>query len=216
MIEKQRLNPGRKFEQVRSGAKDVFLRDGYSGASVDDIARAAGVSKATLYSYFPEKQLMYREILLDEISRLAAQSPIRIADDTAPDAALPVMARQIASWLISDSALRMHRTHIAEAERFPDVSQRYHAALTKLLRDVVRGHLDRWVSESTLEIEDTALAADQFIRLSGAMLHDQALLTGDPETQEETIRRVGNSAARLFLAAHRAGGEDKAALAMIC
>ena len=39
---------GRKFLQVLEGARTIFLRDGFEGASVDDIARTAGVSKATL------------------------------------------------------------------------------------------------------------------------------------------------------------------------
>lgn len=53
---------GRKFDQVLEGARLVFLQDGYEGASVDDIARAAGVSKATLYSYFPDKRLLFMEV----------------------------------------------------------------------------------------------------------------------------------------------------------
>ncbi|MDO6523978.1 helix-turn-helix domain-containing protein, partial [Shimia thalassica] len=40
------MRRGRKFDQVIDGARDVFLRDGFEGASVVDIARAAGVSKA--------------------------------------------------------------------------------------------------------------------------------------------------------------------------
>jgi len=41
------LRTGRKFEQVLRGAREVFMAAGFEGASVDDIARAAGVSKAT-------------------------------------------------------------------------------------------------------------------------------------------------------------------------
>ena len=44
------IKKGRKFDQVLDGAREIFLRDGFEGASVDEIARAAGVSKATLYS----------------------------------------------------------------------------------------------------------------------------------------------------------------------
>ena len=49
--DKSRVRRGRKFEQVLEGATQVFLQHGFEGASVDDIAREAGVSKATLYSY---------------------------------------------------------------------------------------------------------------------------------------------------------------------
>lgn len=51
-LRKDVVRTGRKFDQVLQGAREVFMADGFSAASVDDIARAAGVSKATLYSYF--------------------------------------------------------------------------------------------------------------------------------------------------------------------
>lgn len=59
---------GRKFLQVL-GARTIFLRDGFEGAAVDDIAREAGVSKATLYSYFPDKRVMFMEVFRSELAR---------------------------------------------------------------------------------------------------------------------------------------------------
>ena len=56
------VKQGRKFDQVLDGARKVFMRDGFEGASVDDIAREACVSKATLYSYFPDKRLLFIEV----------------------------------------------------------------------------------------------------------------------------------------------------------
>ena len=47
------------------------MRDGFEGASVDDIAKAAGVSKATLYSYFPDKRLLFSEVAKGECNRQA-------------------------------------------------------------------------------------------------------------------------------------------------
>jgi AcrR family transcriptional regulator len=60
---------GRKYDQVLDGARDVFLQDGFEGASVDEIARSAGVSKATLYSYFPDKRLLFMEVATRECGR---------------------------------------------------------------------------------------------------------------------------------------------------
>ncbi|WP_291737881.1 TetR/AcrR family transcriptional regulator, partial [Leisingera sp. F5] len=57
------LRTGRKFDQVLAGAREVFLADGFEGASVDNIAKAAGVSKATLYSYFPDKRVLFMEVV---------------------------------------------------------------------------------------------------------------------------------------------------------
>ena len=65
------VRTGRKFDQVIAGARAVFLADGFEGASVDDIAKAAGVSKATLYSYFPDKRLLFLEVARTECSERA-------------------------------------------------------------------------------------------------------------------------------------------------
>jgi len=81
------VKKGRKFDQVLIGARDVFLRDGFEGASVDDIAKAAQVSKATLYSYFPDKRLLFMEVAKTECRR-QADSAIETTDMTAPIATI--------------------------------------------------------------------------------------------------------------------------------
>ena len=53
---------GRKYDQVLQGARSILLRDGLVGASVDDIAPEAGVSKATPYSYCPDKRRSVTEL----------------------------------------------------------------------------------------------------------------------------------------------------------
>ena len=68
---------GRKFLQVLEGARTIFLRDGFEGAAVDDIAREAGVSKATLYSYFPDKRIMFMEVFRSELTRKAVNDWLR-------------------------------------------------------------------------------------------------------------------------------------------
>jgi len=78
------IKKGRKFDQVLDGARQIFMRDGFEGASVDDIARAAGVSKATLYSYFPDKRLLFSEVARLECNRQAEAAMNEIAMPPAP------------------------------------------------------------------------------------------------------------------------------------
>ena len=66
------IKRGRKFDQVIEGASRVFMAEGFEGASVDTIAREAGVSNATLYSYFPDKKLLFIEVAQREITRQAS------------------------------------------------------------------------------------------------------------------------------------------------
>ena len=77
------IRTGRKFEQVLEGARQVFMTDGFEGANVDDIAKKAGVSKATLYSYFPDKRLLFMEVVNQECER-QSQSAIDNIDQSAP------------------------------------------------------------------------------------------------------------------------------------
>jgi len=96
------------------GARDVFLRDGFEGASVDDIAKAAQVSKATLYSYFPDKRLLFMEVAKTECRR-QADNAIETTDMTAPIATiLHDIAVQMVGFLTSDFGQRIFRISVAE------------------------------------------------------------------------------------------------------
>ena len=55
-----------KVRQILDGARDVFLRLGFDGASMGDVARAAGVSKGTLYVYFENKSELFSALIADE------------------------------------------------------------------------------------------------------------------------------------------------------
>ena len=70
----QKVRKGRKYDQVLEGARSVFMVDGFEGASVDEIARVAAVSKATLYSYFPDKRLLFMEVANAECARQAHEA----------------------------------------------------------------------------------------------------------------------------------------------
>ena len=65
------IRRGRKFAQVVAGARQVFLEHGFVGASVDEIARVKDVFKATLYSYFPDKRMLFVEVVRSKQMALA-------------------------------------------------------------------------------------------------------------------------------------------------
>ncbi|MDB6176727.1 TetR/AcrR family transcriptional regulator [Paracoccus sp. Z330] len=203
MLTGQRLRKGRKLAQVHKGASEIFHRDGYSGASVDDIARAARVSKATLYSYFPEKAAMFQEVILQTLEETAIQTPIRIAADCKAHEGVPELTRQIAAWQLSRPAISLQRLIIAESTRFPDIARRYHAIIDTILHDAIRTHLDRWVERAELTIADTAVAARQLVKLAGASLHDQPIAAAmPPDALDHHVDGIARAAAQLFLASN--------------
>src|SRR5438067_11941488 len=60
-----------KRDQIRAGAQRLFLERGFAGTSTDAIAATAGVSKQTLYAYYPSKE----ELLADVLRHLIHEHP---------------------------------------------------------------------------------------------------------------------------------------------
>src|SRR5215213_5699133 len=60
-----------KRRQILDGARAVFLVAGFDGASMGEIAKAAGVSKGTLYVYFDSKESLFEALTLEEKRGLA-------------------------------------------------------------------------------------------------------------------------------------------------
>lgn len=191
---------GRKFLQVLEGARTIFLRDGFEGASVDEIAREAGVSKATLYSYFPDKRIMFMEVFRNELAREVADASALIEVDLPVEQVLPFIVQIVSAHVISDFGLRIYRVGVAEAERFPLLAKEYYAAGPVLLRQKLVSYFERCIERGELLIDDIELAADQLIQLASASIHDRVLFLGSNSVDKDMMRRVNSGAVSMFLA----------------
>lgn len=210
---------GRKIDQVLDGAWRIFLRDGYAGAGVDDIARTAGVSKATLYAYFPDKQLMFQQAVKMALDRPDVGPLASIEHDFPVEPGLTRITAAITEWLHSEPEVQLVRLAIGEANRFPALTRAYHERTEKLLTRPLADRLEIYVSRGELDIGDTALAARQLIRLCGLTIHDQvaARTAGDDRTAalrpaEMFLRAYGSPAARNLDGQEMKGGMDVASM----
>ncbi len=194
------IRRGRKFDQVLAGARMVFLRDGYEGASVDDIAREAGVSKATLYSYFPDKRLLFLEVAQAECLRQADEAMAVISDNTTPFDVLTYAGRQIASFILSDFGVQMYRIVVAESARFPDLGRAFYQTGPQAVRSVMADYLRAAVARGDLVVPDVDLAADQFFELCKADLLHRLLFGLDTQIPARDVSRTITGAVEMFLA----------------
>ena len=74
-VVRKRLSRGERYDLILEHAIDVFGTRGYHNVSMDDIAEAAGVSKALVYQHFESKDELYLEVLLSfqrQIARVSA------------------------------------------------------------------------------------------------------------------------------------------------
>nr|WP_245639350.1 TetR/AcrR family transcriptional regulator [Rubellimicrobium mesophilum] len=115
----------RKREQILQGARQVFMEQGYDAASMDDIRRAAGVSKGTLYVYFANKEELFISLIAEERERLFFDADQFLQGDRPLEEKLRVYARRATEAICSDDVIRAQRIVIATAERMPDLGKRF-------------------------------------------------------------------------------------------
>ena len=192
---------GRKVEQVLKGAHDVFMAEGYEGANVDAIAKAAGVSKATLYSYFPDKRALFAAVAQAacvEQTRLA----LRFADEEGEFAEqLYKGCRSFMSFMYSPFGVQMFRTVIAEAARFPEFGRQFWATGPEMAHSEMVDMFQSAVAEGCLKpIDDYELAAETLTELCKVYIHPRLLLGVIDTVEEADIDRIAKNAVETFMA----------------
>ena len=202
----QLIVKGRKFEQVLEGARTVFLRDGFERASVDDIAREAGVSKATLYAYFPDKRLLFMEIALGECRRQADEAGEMLDFNQPVATILRLAAEKLVAFLLSDFGQRIYRIAVAEAESFPALAHEFYHSGPKLVQDRIAECLRCAIGRGELAIDDIDLAAAQFAQLCKADLLDRLIFTPAPCCTPKDTAKVIEGAVQMFMARYGVGG----------
>ena len=201
----QDIRRGRKFDQVLEGARQVFMADGFEGASVDDIARTAGVSKATLYSYFPDKKLLFMEVAKTECNRQADVTLREIDDADPPHVVLRQAAHSMMSFFLSDFGQQVFRISVAETARFPELGQEFYDNGPALLHAELIDYLKIAAARGELEIEDFDLAAHQFPELCKADLFPKLVFGLQTKFSDAEVDRVIDGAVEMFMARYGTG-----------
>ncbi|MEA2863199.1 MAG: hypothetical protein QOC84_1155 [Bradyrhizobium sp.] len=191
-----------KRRQILEGASRVFMDLGFDGASMGEIARAAGVSKGTLYVYFADKSRLFEAILEQEA---LGQGNEAFNFDPERDAAttLGEFGRAYIELLCRPGGGSAIRTVMAIAERMPDVGRRYYEHVLEKTIGRLAAYLEARVKTSELAIPDCRLAAAQFMQMCQASLFLPFIFQAAPPPSPERIARVVESAVRMFLAGYR-------------
>lgn len=194
------IRRGRKFEQVLEGARDVFLAEGFEGAGVDEIARQAGVSKATLYSYFPDKRLLFFEVAKRECLRLSEDAMELMQLDCPVREMLLVAAGRMVEFFNSDISLNVFRVCVAESERFPELAQEFYRNGPALGRARLVEFLECRVKRGELAIDDVEMAADQFAELCKARIFSDRIFGIRQKFSDNELRMIADEAVETFMA----------------
>jgi TetR/AcrR family transcriptional repressor of mexJK operon len=184
---------------VQAGAR-VFMEQGFESANMDEVARIAGVSKATIYSHFDGKQDLFGAII---IGRGRAMIPVIEAaglGDQPPAEALRRIGRQFLDLLMSKGPLSLYRVVLAEAGRFPALGRTFYQSGPDLVAAALADYLARQHKAGLLDVPNPRVSAEQFFGMVLGQTHIRLML-GITETVPEPDERgeIVELAVRTFL-----------------
>jgi len=161
-MSKARTKSEEKRVLIQQAATKLFCELGFAATSMEKIAKEAGVSKQTVYSHFGNKD----ELFIDAIScKCASYNIVDLVNDKLdqPQQALTVIATNFIELLLSQDAVEMHRTCVAESISYPHVSRLFHAAGPERMISEIEKVMAEFVKRELLKIPNTRYAAVQFL-----------------------------------------------------
>lgn len=191
-----------KRRQILEGARRIFTASGFDGASMGEIARAAGVSKGTLYVYFDSKDALFEALTIDQKRGLAESLFALNVDDPDIRSVLTRLGRTYLLEMSKPEHVSLVRMVIGACEKFPHLGQTFFEAGPALGHGRLASYLDAQVAAGRLRAPDTKLAAKHFLHLCQAGLFTRLLFSaGGIEDEGDLDHRV-DEAVRVFLAGY--------------
>ena len=187
-------------------ATAVFLKKGYGGTSMDEIADIARVSKQTVYKHFADKDRLFAEIVLattDDVDQAVRVLASTLADTRDVERDLREVARRFLGRLMAPQLLRLRRLVIANADRLPELGRAwYEQGFGRVLRTLATS-FRRLAEHGLLDVEDAQLAAHHFVGMLLWIPLNEAMFTGNhrPFTNAK-LERYADAAAAAFLQAY--------------
>jgi TetR/AcrR family transcriptional repressor of mexJK operon len=162
-------------DNIIRGAKTIFLRHGFEGASMDEVAAAAGVAKMTVYRYFRSKEELFAGVITELCGRIVDEELEHMLKRP-PDEALRGFARKMMAILFAPETIELHRTVVAESRRFPELGRLFYRSGPEACIGMLAAYFERHKKRRTLSVRNPRRTAEEFLELLRGYAHLRALL----------------------------------------
>jgi len=191
-----------KAQDVLEAAHELFMAKGYEAASMDAVAKAAGVSKATVYAHFNSKDELFAAIVARMCGQLTREIKAVIEAGLPLRQALLGIGGRFLEVLTDPRRVRMFRMVMGEVDRFPELGRVFYRSGPLVMQDCLAGYLEQAGAAGGLTIPDAGLAARQFLSLIKADLHLRCLFDVGLVTPASERDRQVTAAVDMFLKAY--------------
>ncbi|MDR3221786.1 MAG: TetR/AcrR family transcriptional regulator [Candidatus Accumulibacter sp.] len=197
------LEQNDKKLSVLKAATSVFLAHGFSAATTDMIQREAGVSKATMYACFPNKEAMFVAVIERRCAIMAEtlkDIPIAPGDIAGT---LTEIGTSYLKFLLSPDIIAMYRVVVAEAPRFPDLGPRFYRAGPRVVASMVAERLSEAARSGQVDLQSFGVeaVAALFIGMVRAEGHLEYLMHPDARPSAAQMDQWARLAVTTFLRA---------------
>ena len=186
-----------KRTAIIAAAAELFLHSGYGAVSMDAIAAKAAVSKRTVYSHFPGKDVLFAAVMTSHCDRMVGIDNLQLDPETEPVEILSDLGVRLLSLVTSPEAVALFRIVVAEAERFPELGRTFFESGPLRWVEVLGPYLREQDRRGRLKIADPEAAATLLQHMVKDPLHMRCILgvqqsVSAAEIRAHVERTVGN------------------------
>ena len=193
---------GAKRRQIMDGARTVFLSGGFDGASMNDVARAAGVSKGTIYAYFDSKEQLFEALVREDRSQQAERMCLFPREPGNPRVFLSEFGRRLVEMMTRPEMIAQLRVVIAATGKFPRLGRAFYDAGPCYGVAKLAEQLRALTVLGALEVVDAERAARQFIDLAKSGVFNAVLFGALESVPPQDIEASVNAAVDVFMRAY--------------
>jgi AcrR family transcriptional regulator len=205
-----RMPEAERCRILRDAAAEVFLRDGYAAANMDEVARRAGMSKRTLYQLYPSKTALFEATIGAALAPLHLDTELEREPDL--EQALAGILEAAGRHLLALRQNAIFRLVIAEGQRSPELAEALHRVILGHGTSPLQRRIATEMVRGRLRFEDAEAGARALYGMALAPVQMMMLLGLREPPEEGEIRRLTQRAVAIFLhgALHKEGRADHA------
>jgi AcrR family transcriptional regulator len=192
-----------KQAAIVAAATDLFTHQGYGAVSMDAIAAKAGVSKRTVYSHFPGKDVLFAAVMTRHCGKVSGGDAWELDPEVEPRTMLADRGRRFLRLITSPEAIALFRTVTAEAERFPELGRAFFESGPKCWTGSFEEYLRTQDEKNRLRIPNPGMAAKFLFALLKDPLHLRRMLGVQTKVTEAEIAAHVDNVVESFLEHYR-------------
>lgn len=199
-------SPGRskneeKGRQILEAAGSLFMQEGYGAVSMEQVARAAGVSKQTVYSHYGSKESLFSAAIEQKCEDY--EIGYQEADKERPvEEFLQEFIQHFSDLVTSEAGISIHRVCIGEADKRTELSQLFWNAGPLPIMQRLTHYLEAQVRRGTLDIDNVHFAADQLLFMVKSDVHMRGVLGLPTEEARRELPDYLASCLKVFMKAY--------------